>query len=239
MYKTVLIVLLSGIFLSAFAKDFVIVREHSKIAFDIDYMSMTKVDGVFKNFYGDFKFDENTKEISSISVDVVAKSVDTSDEKRDFHLRGHEFFLVETNPIITFKSKSKVMLRADNSFTLPGTIVLRGITKPLVLEGQFKGKNKDAWGKESYFFSLKGKLNRKDFNMKWNKLLDGGGYLIGDQVEVTIAVQAQLQGEVTAFSTHMIPSTKGIIERDLLKKGKIKKLTTSTDPKDHERPEKN
>lgn len=235
MPKLVLFMLLSALNLSAIAKDFVIIREHSKISFDIDYMSMTKIDGIFKTFYGDFKFDETKKEISNVVVDVVAKSVDTSDEKRDFHLRGVEFFLVETNPTVTFKSLGKAVLRADNSFTLTGLITLRGITKPFVLEGQYKGKNKDAWGKDSYFFSLKGVLNRKDFKMTWNKLLDGGGYLIGDNVAVNIAIQAQGQGEVTAFSTHMIPSTKGIVERDLLRRGKIKKLTTSTDPKDHEK----
>lgn len=233
MFRLCSLMLLCGLLGSAVAKDFDIVREHSKVAFDIDYMSMTKVDGIFKDFYGTFSFDEAKKEISNVNVDIVAKSVDTNDGKRDFHLRGHEFFLVETNPMITFKSKGKAVLRADNSFSLPGTIVLRGISKPFVLEGQYKGKNKDAWNKDSYFFTLKGLINRKDFKMTWNKLLDGGGYLIGDTVNVNISVQAQVLGEKTAFSTHMIPSTKGIIERDLLKRGKIKKLTTSTDPLDH------
>lgn len=235
MFKAALIMLVSGFIFSASAKDFVIVREHSKISFDIDYMTMTKVDGKFKTFYGDFKFDETKKEISNVNVDIVAKSIDTGDEKRDFHLRGQEFFLVESNPTVNFKSNAKVQLKTDNTFSLPGTITIRGIAKPFVLAGLYKGKMKDAWGKESYFFALTGKLNRKDFNMNWNKMLDSGGYLIGDTVGVTILIQAQAQGEVTAFSTHMIPSTKGIVERDLLKKGKIKKLTTSTDPKDHEK----
>lgn len=233
MFKAAMIMLLSGFVLSASARDFVIIREHSKINFDIDYMGMTKVDGVFKVFNGDFKFDENSKEISAVNVDVSAKSVDTGDEKRDFHLRGHEFFLVETNPTINFKSPAKTKLRPDNSFILSGTMTIRGTTKPFSLQGFYKGKMKDAWGKDSHFFALKGTLNRKDFNMTWNKLLDNGGYLIGDQVGINIAVQSQAQGEVTPFSTHMIPSTKGIVERDLLKKGKIKKLTTSTDPNDH------
>lgn len=217
----------------SFAAPFEIVREHSKVAFDIDYMSMTKVDGLFKDFYGTFNFDEKSNEISNVSVDIIAKSVDTNDSKRDFHLKGHEFFLVETNPIITFKSKGKTILRADHSFTLSGTILLRGIEKPFTLEGRYKGKNKDAWNKDSYFFTLTGLINRKDFKMTWNKALDNGGFLLGDNVTVNIALQSQLMSEKTAFSTHMVPSTKGIIERDLLKRGKIKKLTTSTDPKDY------
>jgi hypothetical protein len=69
--------------------------------------------------------------------------------------------------------------------------------------------------------------------MNWNKELDNGGLLVGDEVRIKISVQAQPKGEKTAFSTHMIPSTKGIIERDQLKRGKIKKLSTSTDPKEH------
>lgn len=235
MFRTALVMLFIGMIFSASAKDFVIVREHSRVSFDIDYMSMTKVDGVFKNFYGDFKFDENTKALSNVSVDIVAKSIDTNDEKRDFHLRGQEFFLIETNPMVNFKSNAKVALRPDNSFTLPGIITIKGIAKPFTLEGIYKGKMKDAWGKFSYFFALKGSLNRKDFNMNWNKALDNGGFLIGDNVAVNISIQSQPQGEVTAFSTHMIPSTKGIVERDLLKKGKIKKLTTSTDPLEREK----
>lgn len=232
MIKAALFILLSSATCFVQAKDFVIIREHSRISFDIDYMSMTKVGGVFKTFYGDFKFDEATKEISNVNVDIAAKSIDTNDEKRDFHLRGHEFFLVETNPLVNFKSTAKALLKADNTFSLPGTLTMRGVSRPLTLEGVYKGKLKDAWGKDSYFFALKGSLNRKEFNMTWNKMLDNGGYLIGDEVAVNITVQSQPQGEITAFSTHMIPSTKGIIERDLLKKGKIKKLTTSTDPKE-------
>ena len=70
--------------------------------------------------------------------------------------------------------------------------------------------------------------------MKWNKELDSGGYLVGDLIRLKMSAQAQVAGEKTAFSTHMIPSTKGIIERDQLKKGKIKKLSTSTDPNDQQ-----
>ena len=218
---------------SSLATTFEIIREHSNVSFNVDYMTVTKVDGIFKDFYGDFNFDEINNEISKVNVDIVAKSVDTNDGKRDFHLRGQEFFLVETNPIISFKSNAKTVFHQDGSFSLPGIIKLRGIEKAFVLNGVYKGKVKDAWGKYSYFFSLKGLIKRKEFNMTWNKLMDNGGFLLGDNVDVSINLQTQPMGEKTAFSTHMIPSTKGIIERDLLRRGKIKKLSTSTDPKDH------
>lgn len=235
MYKVIILTSLLITFIqNTNATQFEIIREHSKVAFDVDYMSMTKVDGIFKDFYGSFNFDETKKELSAVNVDIIAKSLDTNDGKRDFHLRGQEFFLVESNPMVNFKSTGVTPLRADNTFSLRGIIKLRGIEKPFLLEGQYKGKNKDAWGKFSYFFTMKSSLNRKEFKMNWNKALDNGGFLLGDIVDINIALQTQPMSERTAFSTHMIPNTKGIIERDLLKKGKIKKLTTSTDPKDHQ-----
>lgn len=229
----VCIILFAGYNSAADESTFEIIREHSRVAFDVDYMTVAKVDGIFKDFYGNFNFIEKTNEISNVNVDIIAKSVDTNDSKRDFHLRGQEFFLVETNPIINFKYSGKAVLTPDKSFSLPGVIKLRGMEKPFVLKGQYIGKNKDAWDKYSYFFKLTGVINRKEFNMSWNKALDNGGYLLGEKVNVNITLQAQVLGDKTAFSTHMIPSTKGIIEREMLRKGKIKKLTTSTDPKDH------
>lgn len=226
------VILMFALFFSsqAFSKQMEIVLEHSKVKFDVDYMMMTKVDGQFRNFFGFYQMNEEESEITNIKVDLESKSIDTNDGKRDFHLRGHEFFLTESYPYITFRSNAKVKIAVGEKFTLPGIINIRGIEKPLTLEGVYKGKLKDAWNKDNYFFTLNGSINRKDFKMTWNKTMDSGGLLLGDIVSINIALQTQLTSEKTPFSTHMVPSTKGIIERDLLKKGKIKKLTTSTAP---------
>jgi hypothetical protein len=114
-----------------------------------------------------------------------------------------------------------------------GFLTIRGVKKEVTLNGIYKGKVLDPWNKENFFFEFETTIDRKDFGMNWNKELDNGGLLVGDEVRIKISVQAQPKGEKTAFSTHMIPSTKGIIERDQLKRGKIKKLSTSTDPKEH------
>lgn len=223
---------------SAYAKQMELIKEHSKIAFNVDYMVMTTVEGQFKSYQAFFDMNEAENEISNVRVTIVGDSVDTSDTKRDFHLRGHEFFFVANYPEITFKSTSPAKISEGQKFTLHGEITLRGITKPLSLEGFYKGKKKDPWGKDNYFFTFTGQLNRKQFDIVWNKEMDAGGFLVGDEVRLNLVVQSQLLGGKTAFSTHMVPTTKGIVERDQLKKGKIKKLSTPTDANDHSAPKK-
>lgn len=219
---------------SAFTKELEIIKEHSKIGFDIDYMVVTKVEGQFKDFKGTLNINEDKGEIYNIKVVAIAKSIDTNDGKRDFHLRGTEFFLSASHPEVIFEAKGPIKIKPEQTkFSLPGSMTIRGIKHPIVFEGVYKGKLKDPWNKENYFFELSGVLDRKLYGMNWNKKMDSGGLLIGDNANLKITVQAQATGDKTPFSTHMIPSTKGIIERDQLNKGIIKKLTTSTDPKDH------
>lgn len=232
-YLALLFVLALAFSYAAHSKELEIIQEHSRVGFDVDYMLMTKVEGQFKKYTGLFELSAAEDQLSNVRVAISGKSVDTNDGKRDFHLRGHEFFFVASHPEITFKAKGPVAIKAGEKFKLQGEITLRGISKPLVLDGFYKGKIKDPWGKENYFFILVGELDRKDFEIVWNKQMDAGGYLVGDKVRLNLIVQAQIVGEKTSFSTHMVPSTKGIVERQDLKAGRIKKLSTSTDPKDH------
>ena len=220
----------------SFARELEINHDHSKLLFDIDYMTLTTVQGQFKIYSGSCLFSTAENELSDIKVVINADSVDTNEAKRDFHIKGHEFFLVATYPEILFESKGPHSISLNKKFKLKGELILRGVKKEIVFEGIYKGKMVDPWKKENFFFEFTTEINRKDFKMLWNKELDSGGYLVGDIVRIKMSVQAQVAGEKTAFSTHMIPSTKGIIERDQLKKGKIKKLSTSTDPNDQKNP---
>ncbi|AUN99055.1 polyisoprenoid-binding protein [Bacteriovorax stolpii] len=223
---------------SAQAKQFELIKEHSRIGFDVDYMMMTKVEGQFKDYRGFFELNDKEDTLSNVRVEIVGESVDTNDGKRDFHLKGHEFFFVANYPEITFKAAGPVKVAAGQKFKITGDLTLRGVTKSVTLDGFYKGKLKDPWDKENYFFTLSGELNRKDFEIVWNKQMDAGGVLVGEAVRLTIVVQAQVLGEKTPFSTHMVPNTKAIQERNDLKRGKIKKLTTPTDPNDHKAPKK-
>jgi polyisoprenoid-binding protein YceI len=212
-----------------FAKSMEVIKEHSTISFEVEYMKMTTVTGTFKNFKGQYEMSDDEKSISQITFKIETLSVDTNDAKRDFHLKGHEFLFSANYPDITFSSIQKIPLKQNQLIKISGILVLRGIKKEITFEGRYKGKMIDPWKKENYFFELNGTINRKDFGINWNKELDGGGFLIGDLVKLKIIIQAQDKQNKTSFSTHMIPSTKGIIERDLFKKGKIKKITTSTE----------
>ncbi|MBC7713685.1 MAG: YceI family protein [Rhizobacter sp.] len=232
-YLLLLFVLALAFSYAVHAKELEIVSEHSRIAFDVDYMLMTKVEGQFKKYTGLFEMNTPEDILLNVRVAITGNSVDTNDGKRDFHLRGQEFFFVANYPEITFRAKGPVKIASGEKFKLPGEITMRGISKPLVLDGVYKGKIKDPWGKENYFFTLTGELNRKDFEMVWNQKMDNGGVLVGDMVRLSMTIQSQVIGDKTPFSTHMVPSTKGIIERKELKEGKIKKLSTSTDPKDY------
>jgi polyisoprenoid-binding protein YceI len=236
--KYISLVLLSLLSLTVNAKSLEVVREHSRINFDVDYMVMTTVEGQFRSYYGFFDLSDKEDQISNVRVDITADSIDSNDAKRDFHLKAQEFFFVSEYPTIAFKAPAAVKISEGQKFKLTGEVTIRGITKPLSLEGTYKGKRLDPWGKNNYFFTLTGELNRKDFGMVWNKKMDAGGYLVGDLVRLNITIQSQIVGEKTSFSTHMIPNTKAIQERADLKSGKIKKLTTPTDPNDQSAPKK-
>lgn len=236
--KKYLLALCLGVGFSANATQFEIVKEHSRVAFSVDYMMMTKVDGHFTNYQGFFELNDKEDEISKVRVEVYSDTVDSNDKKRDFHLKGHEFLFAVNYPEISFKAQGPFKIGADKKFKVTGELTLRKVTKTVTFDGVFKGKGKDPWGKDSFFFDLTSEINRKDYEITWNQQMDTGGYLVGDMVRLNVTVQAQRMADKTPFSTHMIPSTKGIIERQDLKAGRIKKLTTPTDPKDHTAPKK-
>jgi polyisoprenoid-binding protein YceI len=208
--------------LSTSAKLFEVIKEHSRIGFDLDYMLMIKAEGQFKDYSGTFILNNDESEISDIKIIVNSATIDTNDVKRDFHLKGHEFFFVANYPKITFEAPGPIKLTPGQKLTIPGTLVIRGIKRPFVLEGFYKGKIKDPWDKYNYFFNFTGEIDRKNYGISWNKTMDNNGVLIGENVRLAIIVQAQALDDKTAFSTHMVPATKGIIEHELLIKEKKK-----------------
>lgn len=232
MYR-IFIIILSFLSFNSNATQYELNKEHSKINFNVEYMTLSKVEGQFKDYESQFEFDSKSGKLTKISAMINPNSVDTNDQKRDFHLKGHEFLFVSNYPQIQFTSSDSVNLKIKEKTKINGVLEIRGIKKSINADLLYKGSIIDPWGKENVFFEFNTIINRKDFGMVWNKEMDQGGYLVGDNVGIQIIVQAQKAGEKTAFSTHMIPNTKAMSERDQLKKGKIKKLSTSTDPKDH------
>jgi polyisoprenoid-binding protein YceI len=163
---------------------------HSELSFRIRHY-LTRVRGTFGKWSGSVTADPKALNQGSVEVTIDAKSIDTNDERRDNHLRSPDFFATDSFPTMAFKS-SKVEVKGE-SIKVYGDLTMRGITKPVVLEGTYNGVAKDAQGKERIGFEASTKINRLDHKVTWNRALEGGGAMLGDEVEISIQIEAVRQ----------------------------------------------
>ena len=198
----------------SFAATWVTNKDHSEILFQVPYMGVSDVTGRFNEFDGEVVFRPGMKAIDSLTVEIAAASIDTGNKMRDGHLRGSDFFKSQEFQFITFKS-NKVKTLKDKSFEAEGTLTVKGISKPSVIQFSTTDSLKDTWGYENKFVKFKSTLNRKDFNINWNKTLDGKEFLVGDTIAFWGTFQVQPSNGKTPNSKHMIPDTTYIRERDL------------------------
>ena len=159
---------------------------HSNVQFKVRHF-FTKVGGEFNTFSGTIEFDPKKPENLSVAVTIDPASVDTNNEKRDWHLRSEDFFWVEEHPEMTFTSTKAT--QKDGKLWVEGMLNMRGVEKPVTLEAEFLGAGPDAWGGTRAGFTATGKLNRKDFGINWNKTLDTGA-MLGDEVEIILEIEA-------------------------------------------------
>jgi polyisoprenoid-binding protein YceI len=174
--------------LSSASAAYTIDRAHSEVLFRVRHL-LSRVGGRFRDFSGTIEFDPGRPEASRVEFNIKAASVDTSVADRDAHLRSDDFFAVEAHPEITFASDSVVATGA-NTFTVSGTLRIRGIARRVELPVTYLGQAKDPWGNEKAAFEASIRLNRKDFGLTWNAALETGGLLVGDDVDVQLNVQA-------------------------------------------------
>ncbi len=179
---------------SAFAKDYKpgkyqVDTAHSKVGFEIPHLVISTVEGKFTDFSGVIQLDKKFNK-SKIDVAISAKSIDTANSKRDDHLRSADFFDVEKNSDIKFTSTS--IKGTPEKFTVQGKLTMKGVTKPVTLDAQYLGTVKDGYGNEKAAFSAKTKLNRKDFGLTWNSVVEAGP-VVGDQVSIDLRIQAALE----------------------------------------------
>jgi len=163
-------------------------KAHSEAAFQVRHL-VTRVRGRFTDFDGLVEFDEQNPERSTVTVTIQAKSVDTGDATRDNHLRSADFFDAEKFPTLTFRS-TKVTKTRGSTFDVAGDLTIRDVTKPVTLAMTFLGKATDPWGNERLGFEGDVKISRKEYGLKWNATLETGGFLVGDEVKITLEVQA-------------------------------------------------
>ncbi len=161
---------------------------HSGVHFSVRHMVVSKVRGRFAKYTGTIHLDDDLAKLR-VEVIVDAASIDTGTADRDTHLRSADFFDVEKFPSLTFQS-TRVERIDDQRFRLVGNLTIRDVTREVVLEATYGGRSKDPWGNERAGFEAKTSLERKDFGLTWNQLLEVGGVLVGDRVELEIEIEA-------------------------------------------------
>jgi len=164
-------------------------RSHSEVAFQVRHL-LSKVRGRFADFTGTIEFDEASPVDSRVNVTIQARSIETAEPDRDKHLRAADFFDADTYPTLTFVSTS-VTPRGGNVYDVEGDLTIRGNTRRVVLPASFLGSAQDPWGNTKFVFEAETTLNRKDFGLSWNAALETGGFLVGDEVKVTLSIQAK------------------------------------------------
>jgi polyisoprenoid-binding protein YceI len=162
---------------------------HSSAGFAVTHLMISTVRGVFHGVNGTVVWDDTNPANSTVNVTIDATTVDTQEPGRDTDLKSPNFFDVAKFPAITFKS-TKVEQDGPGKLKVAGDLTVHGVTKQVVLETSApKAPIKDPWGLTRTAVSGTTKLNRKDFGLVWNKNLDGGGVMIGDDVDITLDVE--------------------------------------------------
>jgi polyisoprenoid-binding protein YceI len=171
----------------AAAEVWVIDKPHSSASFKIRHL-MSNVTGYFNDFEAQVTMDRAHPAKSSVEFTIKTQSIDTRAADRDEHLRSPDFFEVAKYPHITFKSTS-VAPKSATQFEVTGDLTMHGVTKRITLPVTFNGFLRDPRGNEKAGFAIETTLDRKDYNITWNRLLDEGGLLLGDEVKVAIELE--------------------------------------------------
>ena len=168
---------------------------HTLVEFSAKHMMITTVKGRFGEVQGEIRIDAENPAASSAQVEIAAASLDTRVEQRDAHLRSADFLDVEAFPAITFRS-TRVEGAVDvpgGTFALVGDLTIRGVTREVTVEASYDGRGHDPWGGERVSFSGTTKIDRRDFGLTWNTALETGGVLVGNEIKISIEVQAVRQ----------------------------------------------
>jgi polyisoprenoid-binding protein YceI len=162
---------------------------HSTIGFSIRHMVFSKVRGRFLKYTGAIQLDDGDLAKSWVEVAIDAASIDTGTAQRDNHLRSADFFDVEKFPELRFRS-TRVEDVGGGRLRVIGELTIRDTTRAVALDAEPAGRGMDPWGNERIGFVAKTSIDRKDFGLAWNQLLEAGGVLVGDRVDIELDVQA-------------------------------------------------
>lgn len=165
---------------------------HSEVFFKIKHLLISTVTGSFRKFEGNIITEGTDFNNAKVSIVIDVKSIDTNQPQRDEHLQNGDFFDADLYPQITFESVSFVNT-AGSAYKLAGNLTLKGVTKPIELEVEYGGSENNGHGMIKHGFEINGIVNRKEFEMTWNKITDSGGLGLGEDIKLMANIQvAQL-----------------------------------------------
>jgi polyisoprenoid-binding protein YceI len=180
---------------------------HSHIAFSVRHMMVAKVRGEFTRFDGAITLDEGRPDRTQVSIRIDAASIDTRLEARDQHLRSADFLDAEVYPSVDFVSRQVELLGSDRA-RLEGDLTIRGVSRPVVLDVEYSGQAQSPWGTTSAGFSATTRLRRKDWGLNWNQALETGGWLVGD--EITVTIELELVKKPEEMETVAVPAQPAV-----------------------------
>lgn len=162
---------------------------HTAVEFKVRHLMVSWVKGVFTNVVGTAEINESDMSASNVKIQIETASINTNNKKRDDHLRSADFFDVSTYPAMVFVSK-KVIVANDMPVKIIGDLTIRDVTKEVELEvEEFSGTVTDPWGNTRRGATAETEINRKDFGLTWNKALEAGGVVVGDEVKINLEVE--------------------------------------------------
>lgn len=162
---------------------------HTSVEFAVKHMMFSTVRGRFSEVSGTITLYEDDVARSRVEVEIATASIDTRDEHRDEHLRADDFFAAERHPTITFRS-TRVEPAGADTMKVTGDLQINGVTRQVALDVSFNGRGVSPFGGELVAYTATTKINRKDFGLNWNAALEAGGVLVGDDVKITMDIEA-------------------------------------------------
>ena len=173
---------------SSHSAEWMLDKSHSSIAFAIDHLVISETTGTFSDYTLVVRSAKEDFTDATFNVEIKTDSIDTKDAKRDEHLRGVDFFNVAKNPTITFTGKKFEKLK-NGKYKIHGTLKMNGVQREVAFDGKFGGIVKDPWGGTRAGLKVLGSVDRYDYGLKYNSVLESGGLAIGREVRILANVE--------------------------------------------------
>lgn len=168
---------------------------HSEITFKVRHLMISHVKGAFQTFDANIYTTDKNFTTAEIDLWIDASSITTGDSKRDEHLKAPDFFDVQNHKQITFISDTIEKSGSDGNYVVWGELTIKDVTKKIKLNAEFGGMINDPWGNEKAGFTVTGKINRTDWGLTWNAILEAGGVMVSEEVTISCDIQLTNAGE--------------------------------------------